>query len=109
MVRFRTSTLPHNRHSGRSNAEQGRIGVLDTNTNRKSSGEMNPVESPFDVRKPSGHLPILGKDPVSDPVDHTRELSVGVSHQIDIDGRTQVNVLDPVLPIVRDDVPNSIV
>src|SRR5271170_5835179 len=70
---------------------------------------MNPVESAFNVRKSTDYRSILGENPVTNAVDYTDELSLGVSHEVNVDRRTNVNVLDLPLTIIRDDVPHSTV
>src|SRR5271154_2508270 len=70
---------------------------------------MNPIESAFDFRKSPGHLTVFGEYSITDTFYPACELSLGVSQDVDIDRRADVNVFYFPLTIVGDHGPLAII
>src|SRR5258708_38348474 len=84
--------LPHDRDGCRSNAEQLGIGSVNVYSNRKPRREMHPVECALDIGQAAGKLTIFRKDAVADALHVACESAVRVSHHVNIDVGSNVDV-----------------
>src|ERR1700730_2261526 len=106
-MRLCSCELPHDRDSCRPYAEQFRIGVLDANTDRKSGGEMHPIEGSFDVRKSGDHASVFREHAMTNTLHQPGESFLGMSHEIHVDSGTNVDVFHLALPVVSDHIPGA--
>src|SRR5271168_5436210 len=70
---------------------------------------MNPVKRSLDIRETGSYLSVFGKHSVSDALHSPRELALGMSHEIDIHGRTELDVLHLAFPVVRNHIPLAVI
>src|SRR5271167_552376 len=68
---------------------------------------MDPIQCALDLRQARLNRAIFRKNSVPDAFDDAMELAVRMSHQENVDSRSDVNVFDLRLPIVRDHIPNG--
>src|ERR1700732_5085193 len=85
VARLAAISLPHDRDSCRSNAEQLPIGIVNVDADWKPRREMHPVERALNIGQAAYDLAIFGEDAVADALHVACKSAVRVSHHVDVD------------------------